>query len=196
MPLSGDPCRAWEARENSKVLQKTVNFSDTTILVVDDNQYMRQLISHMLRAFEVGTVLHADNAKESFAEIRQSKIDCLIVDWLMPGMSGIEFVTMVRTSPQSSRPDIPIILCSGHTEKDLVVEARDAGVSEILTKPLSPRSLFEKLDLAIFHPRPFIIMPSYTGPCRRRRLNAQYDGIERRRDSGLQQHDIDALLYS
>ena len=176
--------------------QKTIDCSDITILVVDDNQYMRQLISHMLRAFEVGTVLHADNAKEGFSEIRQSKIDCLIVDWLMPGMSGIEFVNMVRTSPQSSRPDIPIILCSGHTEKDLVVDARDAGMSEILTKPLSPQSLFEKNGCGDFHSRPFIITPSYTGPCRRRRGQTQYDGIERRRDGGLQQHDIDALLYS
>ncbi|MEE9290211.1 MAG: response regulator, partial [Alphaproteobacteria bacterium] len=146
--------------------EKAVYFSDTTILVVDDNQYMRNLIGHMLRAFDVGLVLHAENAKDAFGELRLSKIDCLIVDWLMPGMSGIEFVFMVRTSPQSPRPDIPLILCSGHTEKDLVAEARDAGVSEVLTKPLSPRSLFEKLDAAIFHPRPFISMATYTGPCR------------------------------
>ena len=176
--------------------QKAVDFSDTTILVVDDNQYMRQLIGHMLRAFDVGTILHADNATDAFSEIRMTKIDCLIVDWLMPVMTGLEFVMLVRTSPQSPKPDIPIILCSGHTEKDLVVEARDAGVSDILTKPLSPQSLFEKLESSIFHPRPFIITPSYTGPCRRRRGNAKYDGIERRHDNGLHQDDIDALLGS
>lgn len=193
MTPSGDLCRAWE---ESNVSEKAVYFSDTTILVVDDNQYMRNLIGHMLRAFDMGMVLHAENAKDAFSELRLSKIDCLIVDWLMPGMSGIEFVLMVRTSPQDPRPDIPIIFCSGHTEKDLIVEARDAGVSEVLTKPLSPQSLFEKLDAAIFHPRPFIMMPTYTGPCRRRRGNVKYDGIERRCDSGSQQHDIDALLYS
>lgn len=189
----GDLCGAWE---ESNVSEKAVDFSDTTILVVDDNQYMRNLIGHMLRAFGVGAILHAENAKDAFSKIRLSKIDCLIVDWLMPGMSGIEFVLMVRTGPQCPRPDIPIIFCSGHTENDLIVEARDAGVSEVLTKPLSPQSLFEKLDAAIFHPRPIIIKPTYTGPCRRRRGNVKYDGIERRCDSGLQQHDIDALLYS
>ncbi len=193
MTPSGDLCRAWEERN---VSEKTVDFSDTTILVVDDNQYMRNLIGHMLRAFDVGLVLHAENAKDAFIEISLSEIDCLIVDWLMPGMTGIEFVLVVRTSPRYPKPDIPIIFCSGHTEKDLIVEARDAGVSEVLTKPLSPQSLFEKLDAAIFHPRPFIIVPTYTGPCRRRRGNVKYDGIERRRDSGLQQHEIDALLYS
>jgi len=193
MTPSGDLCGAWE---ESNVSEKAVDFSDTKILVVDDNQYMRNLIGHMLRAFGVGAILHAENAKDAFSKIRLSKIDCLIVDWLMPGMSGIEFVLMVRTGPQCPRPDIPIIFCSGHTEKDLIVEARDAGVSEVLTKPLSPQSLFEKLDAAIFHPRPFIIKPTYTGPCRRRRGNVKYDGIERRCDSGLQQHDIDALLYS
>lgn len=174
---------------------KSVNFADVTILVVDDNQYMRQLIGNMLRAFEVGIVLSAGNAAEAFDEIRQTHVDCLVVDWLMPGgMSGIEFVRLVRTSPQSPQPDIPLILCTGHTEKHRVMEARDAGVSEILTKPVSPRSLLHKLRQAVFHPRAFIISPTYTGPDRRRRKNAKYDGFERRRTVGLQQTDIDALL--
>ena len=175
--------------------QKQVNFCDLTLLIVDDNQYMRQLIGHMLRAFEVGNVLSVTNANEAFDEIRQTQIDCLIVDWLMPGgMSGIEFVHMLRTSPKSPKPDIPLILCTSHTEKQRIIEARDAGVSEILTKPLSPRALIHKLRMAIYQPRPFIISPGYTGPDRRRRKNAKYDGIERRRKVGLRQTDIDALL--
>lgn len=175
--------------------KKQVNFCDLTLLIVDDNQYMRQLIGHMLRAFEVGNVLAVTNANEAFDEIRQNHIDCVIVDWLMPGgMSGIEFVRMLRTSPKSPKPDIPLILCTGHTEKQRIIEARDAGVSEILTKPLSPRSLIHKLRMAIYHPRPFIISPNYTGPDRRRRKNVKYDGIERRRKVGLRQNDIDALL--
>ncbi len=71
--------------------QKQVNFCDLTLLIVDDNQHMRQLIGHMLRAFEVGNVLASTSANEAFDEIRQTHIDCVIVDWLMPGgMSGIE----------------------------------------------------------------------------------------------------------
>jgi two-component system, chemotaxis family, chemotaxis protein CheY len=172
-----------------------VAFTDLTIMIVDDNQYMRQLIGHMLRAFEVGLILHSTNARDAFEEIRQTRIDCLIVDWLMPGgMSGIEFVNLVRTSPKSPKPDIPLILCTGHTEKERVMEARDAGVSEVLTKPVSPRSLMHKLRLAIYRPRPFIISPAYTGPDRRRRKNIKYAGIERRRTLGLHQDDIDALL--
>jgi CheY-like chemotaxis protein len=106
--------------------QQQVNFCDLTLLIVDDNQYMRQLIGHMLRAFEVGNILSVTNANEAFDEIRQTQIDCLIVDWLMPGgMSGIEFVRMLRTSPKSPKPDIPLILCTGHTEKHRIIEARD-----------------------------------------------------------------------
>lgn len=176
--------------------EKIIDFSEKVILIVDDNQYMRQLIGHMLRAFDVGMVLHATNAKDAFDEISQTTVNCMIVDWLMPKMTGLEFVHHVRTSPQSPKPDIPIILCSGHTEKARVLEARDCGVSEVLTKPVSPRSLMEKLDAAMNHPRPFIISPSYTGPDRRRRKNPKYDGIERRRSIGLQQDDIDALLHS
>lgn len=175
---------------------KAIDFTDISVLVVDDNQYMRQLIGHMLRAFGVGTVMHVDNAKDAFQEIRLTKVDCLIVDWLMPGMSGIEFVLLMRTSPQSPKPDIPIILCTGHSDRERVEEGRDAGVSEILTKPLSPKALFDKLEASIFRPRPFIITPGYTGPCRRRRGNVKYDGIERRKNKGLQQNDIDSLLFN
>jgi two-component system chemotaxis response regulator CheY len=176
-------------------VDRYVSFSDLTIMIVDDNQYMRQLLNHMLRAFDVGLILHAGNAKDAFEEMRQTRTDCLIVDWLMPGgMSGIEFVKMVRTSPKSPKPDIPLILCTGHTEKERVLEARDAGVSEVLTKPVSPRALMHKLRLAIFRPRPFIISPNYTGPDRRRRNNVKYNSIERRRTIGLRQDDIDALL--
>jgi len=178
------------------VPEEAVDFGEVAVLVVDDDQYMRQLIGHMLRAFDVGTIFHANNAKDAFQKIRLSRVDCLIVDWLMPGMSGIEFVLMVRTSPQSPKPDIPLILCTGHTDRDRVEEGRDAGVSEVLTKPLSPKSLFDKLEAAIFKPRPFIITPGYTGPCRRRRGNVKYDGIERRMNKGLRQNDIDSLLSS
>jgi CheY-like chemotaxis protein len=175
--------------------ERFVAFCDLTIMIVDDNQYMRQLLNHMLRAFDVGLILHAGNARDAFEEIRQTRVDCLIVDWLMPGgISGIEFVKMVRTSPKSPRPDIPLILCTGHTEKERVIEARDAGVSEVLTKPVSPRALMHKLRLAIYRPRPFIISPNYTGPDRRRRKNVKYTGIERRNLIGLRQDDIDALL--
>lgn len=114
VPLSSDP--------------EYVAFTDLTIMIVDDNQYMRQLIGHMLRAFEVGLILHSANARDAFEEIRQTRIDCMIVDWLMPGgMSGIEFVQLVRTSPKSPKPDIPLILCTGHTEKERVMKARGAG---------------------------------------------------------------------
>jgi CheY-like chemotaxis protein len=74
---------------------KHVNFCDLTLLIVDDNQYMRQLIGHMLPAFEVGKVLAVTSANEAFDEIRQTHIDCVIVDWLMPGgMIGSAYAGM------------------------------------------------------------------------------------------------------
>lgn len=172
----------------------TIDLSDLTLLVIDDNQYMRQLIGLMLRAFNIGQILDASCAREAFDQLRAIPADCILCDWRMPGMSGIDFIRLLRTSPNSPRPDIPIILCTGHTDRRRIAIARDCGVSEILTKPLAPKALLHKIQAAVFRPRPFIVTPGYTGPCRRRRKNARYDGIERRKSEGMGQGDIDALL--
>ena len=76
-------------------------------------------------------------------------------------------------------------MVTGHSTFARVNEARDAGVSEFLTKPLTARVVVERLHQAIEHPRPFVRSGDYFGPDRRRRVDPAYDG-PRRRESDRQ----------
>ena len=170
------------------------DFQSLRVLVVDDSRSMRHIIRSILSALGCREVRESGDAPAAFKEMQNFAADIIVVDWYMEPLDGLEFVLLVRTAKDSRNPFVPIIMLSGFTEYRRVAEARDAGVSEVLTKPVSPRSLMHKLRLAIYRPRPFIISPAYTGPDRRRRKNIKYAGIERSRTLGLHQDDIDALL--
>src|ERR1700761_7580061 len=87
---------------------------------------------------------------------------------------------MLRNSPDSKNPYLPIVMMTGHSEKSRVVEARDAGVTEFVAKPLTAKSVLERLQAVIYRPRPFVRTANYFGPDRRRREDPAYGGPWRR----------------
>src|SRR6201996_9414720 len=92
---------------------------------------------------------------------------------------------MLRNSPDSKNPYLPIVMMTGHSEKSRVVEARDAGVTEFIAKPLTAKSVLERLQAVIYRPRPFVRTNDYFGPDRRRRDDPAHGGPWRRaKDKG------------
>src|SRR5665811_296827 len=75
----------------------------------------------------------------------------------------------------------PDIVLTGHSEKKRVVSARDAGVTEFLAKPISAKGLYQRIVNVVANPRPFIKTKTYFGPDRRRNVNPNYVGTERRK---------------
>ena len=75
-------------------------------------------------------------------------------------------------------------MLTGHTEADRVMEARDAGVTEFLAKPVSALQLFQRIRTIIEAPRQYVRTADYFGPDRRRRNELDYEGVERRRQRG------------
>lgn len=102
----------------------------------------------------------------------------------MDVIEGPELVKMIRCGENSANPYIPVIMMSAFTERYRVIAARDAGVNEFLAKPVSPKSLYQRIVSIIEKPRPFIKTPTYFGPCRRRKSMGPPQGCaERRRSS-------------
>ena len=95
-------------------------------------------------------------------------------------MNGIELTKFIRLSEESPNRYLPIIIMSDNTAPSWVFEARDAGVTEFLVKPLTMRSIRQRIDAALISPRTFVRSATYFGPDRRRRNNPKYDGPERR----------------
>jgi CheY-like chemotaxis protein len=155
-------------------------FDKLKILVVDDNQHMRKLVITVLQAFGTTHILEAEDGERAWAIMREANPDVVLLDWQMPGMTGVEFAQMVRTSPKTPNPFVPIIMLTGHTHIDHVRQARDAGVNEFLAKPVSVKGILTRLVSVIEQPRPFVRTSTYFGPCRRRRTGGEYKGTERR----------------
>lgn len=152
------------------------------ILLVDDNHYMRVLLAEILRAIGVKDIYEANDGAEGLQMMRDRAVDIVMTDLSMQPLDGIDFVRLLRNSPDSPNKMAPVIMVTGHSTLARVNEARDAGVNEFLAKPLTARGVVERLHLLIEHPRMFVRSEDYFGPDRRRRHDSKYAGPWRRAD--------------
>ena len=150
------------------------------VLLVDDNQHMRAITSAVLQSAGVPKVREASDGAAGLEILREQSIDLAIVDFNMFPLDGVEFTRLVRTSPDSPNTFLPIIMMTGHSERSRVYEARDAGVTEFIVKPLTAKAVLDRINAVIMRPRAFIKTDDYVGPCRRRRETPDYAGPFRR----------------
>ena len=161
-------------------------FDRMKVLVVDDNVHMRKLVVTILQAFGVIQIFEAESGERAWAVLREANPDVLVLDWMMEGMSGLDLMRMIRTNPQSPNPFVPVIMLSGHTSIEHVSKARDAGINEFIAKPVSVKTMMQRLIAVIEHPRPYVRTSVYFGPSRRRRGDGDYRGPERRKETAQQ----------
>ena len=160
------------------------NIERLNFLVVDDNKHMCVLIKTILSAFGVRNVVEASDGADAFKALRHFPADIIICDWVMQPLDGLDFVRLVRTGKDSPNPYVPVIMLTGHTEMHRVVEAREAGTTEFLAKPVSPKKLYARIRSIIESQRNFIKTKTYFGPDRRRQKLAGFKGTERRKQKG------------
>jgi len=152
------------------------------ILLVDDNQHMRAITSAILQSAGARNIREVADGSSALEALRQNPADLAIVDFNMAPMDGVEFTRLVRNSPDSPNPYLPIIMMTGHSEKNRVMEARDVGVTEFVVKPITAKAVFDRIQAVIVRPRPFIKARTYFGPDRRRSGPSTYSGPLRRKD--------------
>lgn len=155
------------------------------ILLADDNPNMRAIVSAMLKSVGVGSVREVDDGAAALAALKTRPADMAIVDFRMSPVDGVTFTRMIRKGEDSPNPYLPIIMMTGHSEKRRVTEARDAGVTEFVTKPVNAPALLARIEAVIMRPRPFIRSGDYFGPERRRTQRDDYAGPFRRADDAV-----------
>ena len=161
-----------------------MRFDLIKILMVDDNHHMRILIGEILRAIGVKHLYEASDGAEAIQMLRREPIDVVMTDLAMQPLDGIDFCRLVRNSPDSPNPMIPIIMITGHSTMRRIGEARDVGANEFLAKPITARGIIHRITEIVEHPRQFIRTPDYFGPDRRRRSDVNYRGPRRRSVDG------------
>ena len=157
-----------------------MRFDLLKILLVDDNPHMRMLLTQILRAIDVRHIHEASDGAEGLQIMRGTNIDIVFTDLTMQPLDGIDFVRLLRNSPDSPNQMAPVIMVTGHSTVRRIAEARDAGVNEILAKPVTARGVLSRICEVIDNPRPFVRTPDYFGPERRRRADPDYTGPMRR----------------
>ncbi len=123
-----------------------MNSNEAQVLVVDDESAIRDMIQFALRRAGMNVEGAAD-AKEALSRISDRKPDIILMDWMMPGVSGIELTRRLRKEPVTS--DIPIIMLTAKVTEDDKVAGLEAGTDDYIIKPFSPRELIARINAVL-----------------------------------------------
>ena len=120
--------------------------TDKTVLIVDDESAIREMITVALQMAGY-QCLEAQDAQSAHALIVDHQPDIILLDWMMPGVSGIELARRLKREPASA--DIPIIMLTARSEEDNKIQGLEAGADDYITKPFSPRELIARLKAVL-----------------------------------------------
>ncbi len=116
------------------------------ILVVEDEQPIREMVAYALRraGYEVAEAATSQDARVRLADQRP---DLMLVDWMLPDMSGLELTRQVKRDPQTR--DVPIIMLTARAAEGDKVAGLDGGADDYVTKPFSPRELLSRINAVL-----------------------------------------------
>tara|TARA_R110001606_G_scaffold22592_6_gene77312 strand:+ start:658 stop:1368 length:711 start_codon:yes stop_codon:yes gene_type:complete len=120
--------------------------SDPTILIVDDEPAIRDMIGITLDLAGFNS-MSAETAHQAHVAIVDNRPDLVLLDWMLPGGSGIELARRLKRDELTST--LPIIMLTAKTSEDNKVQGLDVGVDDYVTKPFSPRELVARIKAVL-----------------------------------------------
>lgn len=112
-------------------------------LIVDDSRMIRKFARTILEGLGY-KVAEAENGEEALARCRAAMPDLILLDWNMPVMTGVEFVSALRQLPASPKPKV--VFCTSHADTDHIRKGIEAGGDEYVIKPFDQQTLQTKLQ--------------------------------------------------
>lgn len=120
--------------------------AEKTILVVDDEAPIRDMLRVALEMAEYN-VIEAGDAQHAHALIVDQKPDLILLDWMLPGTSGIELARRLKKDEMTR--EVPIIMLTAKGEEDNKIQGLEIGADDYITKPFSPRELVARLKAVL-----------------------------------------------
>jgi len=119
---------------------------DTSIkvLVVDDMSTMRRIVKNVLKEIGFSDMIEAENGQDALNKLKVGDIGLIVSAWNMPVMQGIELLRAVRADAELK--DLPFLMVTAEAQKENIIEAVQAGVSNYVVKPFTPEALQGKLE--------------------------------------------------
>lgn len=122
--------------------EKKRKMAKHSILVVDDEPAIREMVAVALEMADFD-VLEADNAQQGHEIIVDRRPDLVLLDWMLPSVSGIELAR--RLKREESTAEVPIIMLTAKSEEDNKIQGLDVGADDYITKPFSTRELVSRI---------------------------------------------------
>ncbi|SMC19442.1 two-component system, chemotaxis family, response regulator CheY [Desulfacinum hydrothermale DSM 13146] len=119
-------------------------YKDMKVLVVDDFATMRRIVKNILRELDFKEIYEAENGAAAVKVLESQDVDLIVSDWNMPKMTGLELLKWVRANDKTK--DLPFLMVTAEAQKENVVEAVKAKVSNYIVKPFTAAVLAEKLE--------------------------------------------------
>lgn len=115
------------------------------VMVVDDFSTMRRIIKNVLKQLGYENIEEAEDGAQALNKLKSNGgADFIVTDWNMPNMTGLELLKAVRAD--SDLKDVPVLMVTAEAEKENIVAAVEAGVSNYIVKPFTAETLKEKMD--------------------------------------------------
>ncbi|SCA56132.1 hypothetical protein MTBPR1_190010 [Candidatus Terasakiella magnetica] len=156
-----------------KKLTHAFGLNEMTFLVVDKDRRPAALIRTILRNLSAKEVHYANHYEQAIHILETTRIDMVISELVFGEdnrMGGITLAKGIRGASFEDYQRVPIIMATSATAEINIHAARDAGVNEVMAKPMTPLSVYKHISAVIAKPRDFIEVPLYIGPDRRRKV--------------------------
>ncbi len=114
----------------------------STVLIVDDESAIRDMLRMALEIAEFRCI-EAENIQEAFTLIVDERPDIILLDWMLPGGSGLELLRRMKRDDSTS--DVPVIMITAKTAEDNIIQGLDVGADDYIVKPFAPRELIARV---------------------------------------------------
>ena len=118
--------------------------ADINVLVVDDSSTMRRIVKGALAKSGFTKVTEAADGSEALVKCKEQQFDCVLTDWNMPEVDGLELTTKLRQ--HANYATVPIMMITTEGGKQDVIEALTKGVNSYIVKPFTPETLKAKME--------------------------------------------------
>ena len=123
---------------------KPHNFAELRVLVIEDDEAIRQMLCRMLQRLKITQLVEAENGEAGLERLREAAagFDLVICDWNMPRLNGLEFMARAR----QHQAGLKILMVSGRNDLQSIVDAKRSGVTGYIVKPFSQQELKSKIE--------------------------------------------------
>ena len=172
------------------------DFRDISTLIIDPAGHSKALLKGLLTTLEVARAATVNSTEEALLTLRREVFTVVFCDELAGFLEPFAFLKALRRDLTTRDVTVPVVLISAGADYPKIVAARDAGMNDVISKPVSAETIERKLRSLLLAPRPFVTAKTFVGPDRRRAGEDRRKFGERHNGEDRRGRSADAAVFS